>query len=265
MLTPAELAAVDLMQENLLAYFRVFAGLPGVTVATDSDVVWSINEGGPPGNHVLWTRLTEATVERRIDEILGQIGRHTDRLDWLVFPACRPLDLGPRLAARGLIGGPGGTWMLADLTAPAAEVPPPDGWRVEVVRDEAMLALWTRLSGEGFGGDVQIFHDAYARHGFRPEAASSRFIGYARDEPVTSATLSLAGGIAGLFDVSTPPGFRRRGYGDAITRALMRAARQRGFRQMWTWASAMGKSVYQRAGFIAADFGIREYRWSERG
>jgi hypothetical protein len=29
----------------------------------------------------------------------------------------------------------------------------------------------------------------------------------------------------------------------------------------WIWSSPMGKSVYSKLGFVAADFGVREYRW----
>ena len=36
------------MQENMLAYFRLFAGLSGVTVA-DEDVFWFVNAKAEPG------------------------------------------------------------------------------------------------------------------------------------------------------------------------------------------------------------------------
>lgn len=253
-------AAAAMMQENMVAYFRLFAGLPGIT-AVDEDVFWLVSARGEPGSQVLRALLPDDAVEERIDAILGQIGRHTDRVDWMVFPACRPADLGARLAARGMPGGPGGTWMLAGLPVPPDLVPTPEGFRVEQVRDLPALDAWRDTSAAGFGADVQIHAEAYARHGFGPEAFSLHYIGYLHDTPVTSATLLLAGGIAGLWDISTPPALRRRGYGGAITLALLDEARRRGYTQAWVWSSPMGRPVYERAGFVAADFGIREYVW----
>jgi hypothetical protein len=129
------------------------------------------------------------------------------------------------------------------------------------VTDATMLEAWKQISAVGFGGDTQIYYDAYARHGFGPDATSLHYIGYLGDRPVTSATLLLAGGIAGVYDVSTPPAWRHRGFGGAITFAMLQEARQREYDHAWIWSSPMGKSVYSKLGFVAADFGVREYRW----
>jgi ribosomal protein S18 acetylase RimI-like enzyme len=251
------------MQENLLAYFRLFAGLPGTTMA-DAEVVWFVNANAEPGNHVLRTHLSSDSLEARIDEIIGQIGQSTDHIDWLVFPGCQPADLGQRLQARGMRGGLGGTWMLADLASMSHTPALPEHFRIDYVSDNAMLDAWKRVSAAGFGGDTQIYYDAYARHGFGAEAISLHYIGYLNDQPVTSSTLLLAGGIAGIYDISTPPAFRRQGYGSAITRAMMREAQRRGYADAWIWSSNMGKGIYQACGFVAADFGVREYQWQKR-
>jgi len=81
---------------------------------------------------------------------------------------------------------------------------------------------------------------------------------------LTSATLLLAGGIAGIWDVSTAPSFRGHGYGSAITLAMMQEAHARGYQHAWVWSSTLGKRVYNKIGFVAADFGIREYQWKKR-
>ena len=47
---------VDQIQENMLAYFRLFVDLPGIMVGSE-DVFWFINAKAEPGNYTLRTRL----------------------------------------------------------------------------------------------------------------------------------------------------------------------------------------------------------------
>jgi GNAT superfamily N-acetyltransferase len=254
---------VDQMQENLIAYFRLFAHLPGARFV-EADVTWFVNAGAEPGNHLLRTYIDGDSIDQRIDAIISQISQHTDHIDWLVFPGCRPTDLGKRLEARGMRGGPGGIWMLADLASLTSAPTVPDGFHIEQVCDTTKLEVWKQISSEGFGGDAQIYYDAYARHGFGPGAISLHYIGYLGDVPVTSSTLLVAGGIASVYDVSTPPALRRQGFGGAITFAMLQEAQRRGYRYAWIWSSQLGQSVYRKLGFVAADFGVREYQWRKR-
>lgn len=251
------------VQENMLAYFRLFAGLPGITVV-DEDVFWLVSARGEPGNHLLRAQIPSDAAEDRIHAIFSQISQYTDQIDWLVFPSCRPADLGKRLEARGMAGGLGGTWMLADLSARPNPFPISQRFHIEPVHTLELLDVWRHASTVGFGVDVQIHADAYARHGFGPAAASLHYIGYLDDTPVTSATLLLAGGIAGIWDVSTPPAMRGQGFGSAISLHMLDEAHTRGYRQAWVWSSKMGKRVYSKVGFVAADFGVREYPWHRR-
>lgn len=279
-LRPCPRAQEDQIQENLIAYYRLFAGLPGVTFV-EQDVTWVASKG-IPGNQILRTRLPDkldrSTVDQRLDELIRQIGQLTDAVDWFVFPSCQPADLGERVAARGLaggpdsawtligkIGGPGGNWMLADLAALAPAPAVDKQFRIKYVDNNAMLENWRQISAEGFGGgEYQNFYDAYARHGFGADAFSLHYIGYLGETPVTSSTLLLAGGIAGLFDISTPIAFRCQGFGSAITYAMLQEAQRRGYTDAYVWSSAMGKGVYPRVGFVPVELGLREYQWQKR-
>ena len=50
-----------------------------------------------------------------------------------------------------------------------------------------------------------------------------------------------------------------------MTRALMVEIRRRGYADTWIWSSDMGKSVYQKLGYVDADFGLREHQWRRDG
>ena len=49
--------------------------------------------------------------------------------------------------------------------------------------------------------------------------------------------------------MATPPEHRRRGYGEALTAAVLRAGRELGCTTGCLQASNMGKPVYERMGF----------------
>jgi GNAT superfamily N-acetyltransferase len=250
------------IQENMIAYMRLFADLPGM-VMHDGESFWFVSNKSAPGNVILRTRWPDARAEARIDSLLEQVGRHIDHVDWMVFPGDRPADLGRRLELRGMPGGPGGNWLWADLASPGSGPTLPDDFHIEQVRDDRKMAEWVRLSEAGFGGDLACFYDAYARHGYGPESFSLHYIGYLGETPVTSGTLLDAGGCASIYDVSTPPAFRRQGFGAAITHALMSEIRNRGYADTWIWSSNVGKSVYQKLGYVEADFGLREHVWHQ--
>ena len=230
-LTPAGKEIVDQIQENFIAYFRMFAGLPGKPFV-EEDITWIAGKGAP-GHTVLRTRLSNDDAEQRIDEVLNQIGQRRDHFDWLVFPSCRPSDLGERLVAKakaggpdgtwklhGKIGGPGGNWMLANLRSLSSNPATPTNFHTGRVTDLTLLEEWRMINAEGFESDpesdYQKYYDAYARHGFADDSVAVHYIGYFADKPVTSATLLLAGGIASVYNVSTPPCLRRQGFGSAV-------------------------------------------------
>jgi hypothetical protein len=120
---------------------RIFACLSIYLVSMfgSEDVFWFINAKAEPGNHTLRTRLPSSAAERRIDQITDQIGQYTDHMDWLVFPRYQPGDLGTLLEARGMSGGPGGTWMIADLTSLSILFSTPERFRIAYVRNPELL------------------------------------------------------------------------------------------------------------------------------
>lgn len=250
------------VQQNMIAYMSMFSGLPGVTTES-TDTFLFVSNRPAPGNIILRTDWQADGVEERIDALFEHINRLTERIDWFIFPDDQPPDLGKRLEGRGLPGGRAGNWLWTDLTALSAAPAVPDNFHIERVCDDEMMAEWVRISEAGFEEELSIFYDAYARHGYGQEAFSLHYTGYVGDTPVTTGTLLDAGGGASIYDVSTPPAFRGQGFGGAITHALMRKIRHRGYADTWIWSSDMAKSVYQKLGYVDADFGVREHSWDK--
>ena len=249
------------IQENMVAYMRLWAGLPGMATQDDAETFWFVSNQPAPGNVILRACWTGDDIEGRIDVLFNHIGQHIDNIDWMLVPGDQPADLGMLLEARGMPGGPAGNWLWADLTTLSPGPTVPDNFHIEQVRDDEMMAEWTRISEAGFGNELSLFYDAYARHGYGPDAFSLHYIGYLDDMPVTSGTLLDAGGCGVVYDISTPPAFRGQGFGGAITHALMREIKQRDYADTWIWSSNMAQSVYRELGYVDADFGVREHAW----
>ncbi len=248
------------IQGNLIAYMDLFAGLPDM-VTVDGDVYWFASKKLTPGNMILRVNWPSENLDERIDALFEEIGQEVDEIDWMIFPPDQPVELGQRLAARGMPEGRAGNWLWTDLNTLTTEPSVPRNFRIEQVRNDAMMAEWLQVSEAGFGEEFAWFYDAYARHGYGADAFSLHYTGYVDDIPVTSATLLDAGGGASIYDVSTPTAFRGQGFGGFITYALMKEIRERGYTETWIWASNMAQSLYRKLGFIDADFGIREHSW----
>ncbi len=248
------------IQENMIVYMRLFEGLPGM-ISHDAELYWFVCGKHAPGDTVLKARWPDEGVEERIDEMFEQIGQHIDEIDWMVFPGDQPADLNQRLEARGMPGGKGGNWLWTDLASLGSGPAVPQNFHIEQVRDDQGMAEWVRVSEAGFGQELGCFYDAYARHGYGPNAFSLHYTGYLGDTPVTSGTLLNAGGTAAIYDISTPPAYRHLGLGGAITHRLMREIRDLGYADTWIWSSNMAKHLYQTLGYVDADFGLREHKW----
>jgi GNAT superfamily N-acetyltransferase len=255
------------IQENLIAYMRIFANLPGMamedSLTPDDETFWFISRRGAPGDNILKARWNSENIDQKIDRLFEKVGQHVQEIEWMVFPSDRPRDLSDRLSARGLPASRAGNWLWINLESTALSSETIPGFHIEKVVDDRGMAEWVRTSEAGFGGDLACFNDAYARHGYGPTAFSIHTIGYLGDQPVTSGTLLDAGGTAAVYDLSTLPEYRRQGFGGAMTGYFLRETKLRGYSQAWIWSSNIGKSVYQKLGFIEADFGIRAHLWKK--
>jgi ribosomal protein S18 acetylase RimI-like enzyme len=125
--------------------------------------------------------------------------------------------------------------------------PPVD---VDVARAEepAALSEAASVAAMGFEVPVELFGPLYTR---RVSASPNVDVFVARiaGEAVSTAVAWRGDGGVGIYSVATPPGYRRRGFGRAVTEHAVRAGFAAGADLAWLQASSLGEPVYRAMGF----------------
>ena len=250
--SPAGMAAA--IEANLVEMASLFGRVPGTELHDkDPDLRFYVTPGVPFPlfNHVYLTRLQE-DVDARIEEVQRLYAARGLPFFWSVGPFSLPRDLGPRLESRGLARVVRLAGMAADLTAIHEDVSSPAGLTVERVGDAGVAREYAGVMRTGFEMPGFV-DDAILRIltslGFAEEDPFVHYVGRLDGEVLATASLALAAGVAGIFNVATLPGARRRGIGTALTLAALRDARERGCRISILQSSEIAQGVYRRLGF----------------
>lgn len=86
------------------------------------------------------------------------------------------------------------------------------------------------------------------------------FIGYVRDRPVSTAAVFVTD-VVGIYDVSTHPAMRKKGFGSAMFYRALKFAQDNGHQKIVLQASEDGLGIYKRFGFKAlCEFNV----WSNK-
>jgi predicted GNAT family acetyltransferase len=202
-------------------------------------------------NGVLATALADGEADAAIAAITARFRARRTPMYWWATPSTRPRDLAQRLIAHGLAFAGTDVGMAAVLDGIEAR-PPPPGVTIERVRDAATMRAWLHAFGQGFGlTDTVLEVYSGVVTGAPPDRhpAGSFYLARLDSEPVGTAGLFRDAGVANVVQVCTVPSARRRGIGDAVTRAALEDARAAGYRVAVLRASESGAPLYARMGF----------------
>ena len=146
------------------------------------------------------------------------------------------------------------TGMALPLNRWTPEGRPPEGLRIVQVGTSAELSAYADVLAANWNPpdeDVKRLYKAAEQVLFQAVAPMRLFVGFAGEVPVVSGELFLSekGNTAGLHMISTREAFRRRGFGGAMTAALLRAGQAAGASLAVLQASSEGEPVYRRQGF----------------
>jgi GNAT superfamily N-acetyltransferase len=249
------------LAEGLSACARAYGG----EVREEPDLLWCATGIPAAGwNRVVRSQLAPETLDARIKWVQERARELRTPFLWHITPSTRPVNLDEHLLLHGFtdVGDePAMGITLAQLPGDSSLLV---GVTIERVRDRTSLEQWARTANEGFGAPASadapfvaaVLHDA-----LDDTAAAEYYLARLHGEPVATAALSLAAGVAGIFSVATLEAARQRGIGTAVTMAPLLAARDRGYAVGVLQASELGYSVYARMGF-SEQFRYRSFHWN---
>jgi GNAT superfamily N-acetyltransferase len=250
------------VEENEIELLLALGRAGGGEERNDSEIAWVI--GGSPiayHNCVVRADLASEKADAAIAASRDLMRAKGVAGSWHVGPSMRPSDMGKRLEAHGFKGGPE-PGMAADLEM-LADVAMPAGLQVQRVTSPAGLDGYRQVLSLGFGEgptEAAWVCKVFERIGLE-DNSWHHFLGLLDGEPVATASVFLAAGVAGLYFVCTVPAHRGRGIGAAISHVPLASARDLGYRIGVLGASSMGYGVYERLGFRDV-CDVQVYEWS---
>jgi hypothetical protein len=116
------------------------------------------------------------------------------------------------------------------------------------VVEAATLPAYRATMGTGFGLPDGLLDPIFTPASLT-DASFVALMAHDDGEPVATSAVVISGECAGVYNVATPPQFRKRGFGEAATRAAVAEGVRRGCTTTTLQASAMGFPIYARMGY----------------
>jgi GNAT superfamily N-acetyltransferase len=184
-----------------------------------------------------------------VDDALRVAGRRLAGVPWLWWAGAdsRP-GLAEDLLARGAVTVGSAPVLAIELDQVYEEAGPAD-LVIDELRTQAELPEWVGAYRSSFGLTEDQVDDVIDVERARPTGGVVRLAGRIGGRIVGTSVLFVRHGVAGVYQVATVEGRRRRGIGTRLTAAALRAGRARGLRIGMLVAGSMGASMHRRMGF----------------
>src|SRR5262249_30341149 len=236
-----ETAATAALRASKAAFARVLGTLPGAAVQDGPDAGW-VDSGVPDAAfNSAWS--SAASLDTAVDRAVAHFRDRSRPFHWDIGLRGEPDDAGELLVKRGLTveDREPGMWLDLGSYRDAAAPSGAGGLVIRPVGEPGRLREWMDVWGCGAPpAAIESWYRVYSALPYRPEGARARVVGCPDGAPVACASAWLTGHIAAISYVVTRPESRRRGIGEAMTRAACRAARAAGGRIAVLTASDMG-------------------------
>lgn len=218
--------------------------LPGLTVF----------DAGPDSPHagwVLYTHLSEATLDEAIRAQIEHFRPTGGSFEWKVFDHDTPPNLKERLLAHGFIPEEREALAVLDLEQAPAVLWQPIPAAVRRLTDPDDIHHIVRILEAVWQEPHDDLGRALRSDWLERPQDMGIFLAYVDDQPVSSAWIYYYPGkhFADLFGGSTLPEYRGRGLYTALVAARAQEARTRGVRFLTVDASSMSRPILEKLSF----------------
>ena len=244
--SPTDQALVEAGHDNFVeAYALLARAVPGGHVEQFDGltlVATGLDDAEFNRAFVLSTPVDPAAALRRAASTFKAL-----HLPWMLVVAeqTRVAMTGPATAQRL---GFGRIFPVMALDPLAGHEPRIAGFEVSRVDGGAMATVFADTLAEGFG-NPRSFTRIFAEPGAWDALGVVSYIGWCEGRPVATASRVVTEGVAGIYNVCTAPGFRRRGFGAAITWRAALDGLADGCEVSLLQSSNQGYSVYREMGY----------------
>ncbi len=200
-------------------------------------------------NYILGPRFNASNLPKRAEEAMTYFRSAQLPMTWVLGPSSTPVTLGNFLLSQGLASEPKTPGMAIDLRDVNSEPLPPD-FEIEQVEDAKSLGSCSDISAEVFEVPKDIrggWESLIRSYGASP--TRRWFLGFLDGKPVAMSLLVLHEEVAGIYNIATLTGARRKGIGSAMTREPLIRAKEAGYDVAVLEASELGFPIYKRLGF----------------
>jgi len=251
--TPSLEIAKKAIDSNPYAYLAHFAEAPQVQHYQEESLSW-ISTEGKLGlfNSVFGIRLNSRNVQANVSLVLSHFSRRKRPSVWWLGPSALPTELHRHLEERG--GNHVDTVSLMACEIEKVTNLPMEGagLRIEFVNDFNLLKAWTNVYGHArglTGSEEETWFSILNNLDLSERSPLKHFVGYRKNLPVVCASLFLGGGLAGIYNVTTMPGYRKQGFAGAITKEAFRMAQESGYKIAMLGAEPEAIALYGKMGF----------------
>ena len=180
---------------------------------------------------------------------VAEVASQAGRLQWSVFVRSEPsMDLVRVAATVGLTVVESSPVMVCPAGLLPAE---PANVEIEQVTAPDRAAYVDALSA-GYEAPRDLFEELMSESLMSAPGVTCILVRVA-GEPVATALGVLAEGLVGVYNVTTLPAHRRRGYGRVATTAALRAGYSSGAAGSYLVTSEMGEPLYESMGYRSVE------------
>jgi ribosomal protein S18 acetylase RimI-like enzyme len=255
---------VPLVEQVTLALFRRLEGNTFVIDDQGDVVTYTSDSDFLMFNGVAAASFAPGQVATRARTVLDTMIARGKPFLWWTTDSTRSPELVAFLEERGLLLTGDDPGMYLDLSTRDDLDTPEEAEGITLIRgDDRDVEATTDVFIQAF--DLPPETRPYAVGlvtGFprRPGQEMAHVLALVDGEPAGSGVVLMIDGVAGLYNIGVLPSARRRGIGAAVTRELLRIARDRGCSAATLYASQLGYSVYAAEGFETHGSGVN-YAW----